>query len=121
MQQGCHSSLGGHSEAPTFVIGGTVYQDYAGQIPAEGVEIRIVDSSGNAASTYSAHNGAFFLRDSNSNGVTFPAVVGARDGTTTRPMITTLSTSSMGSCGQSTCHVSGGSPANGTYYPIHVP
>jgi hypothetical protein len=54
--------------------------------------------------------------------VTFPAVVGARRGTASRPMITTLA-SSMGSCGQTHCHVPGGGPLSGTgnYYPIHVP
>src|SRR6202022_1592500 len=37
MQSGCHGPGGG--ETP-FVIGGTVYQDYSGTIPAPGVEIR---------------------------------------------------------------------------------
>jgi hypothetical protein len=120
MAQGCHSSAGGQSGAPSFLIGGTVYQDYFGQTPAVGVEVRIVDSVGNAASAYSDSGGNFYIRSSSSNGVTFPAIVGARDATTTRPMIRQL-TSSMGSCAQSPCHVAGGSPSSGAYYPIHAP
>ena len=120
MNQGCHPTSGGGGEAPAFLIGGTVYKDYLGTTPAVGVEVRIVDSSGNAASAYSDSGGSFYIRAGSSTTVTFPAIVGARDGTTTRPMITTL-TSSMGSCAQQPCHTKGGSPAMGTYYPIHVP
>lgn len=120
MQQGCHSSAGGHSEAPAFIIGGTVYQDYYGKVPAQGVEVRILDSNGNAASAYSDRGGSFYIR-SGTNNVGFPAIVGARDANISRPMITTLSDPSMGSCGQSPCHVAGSSPMMGTYYPIHVP
>jgi hypothetical protein len=122
IQGGCHGSGGGGGEAPSFLIGGTVYADYKGTTPAVGVEVRIVDSAGHAASVYTASNGNFHISSGSANGVTFPAVVGARSGTATRPMITTL-TSSMGSCGQTHCHVSGGGPLSGTgnYYPIHVP
>jgi hypothetical protein len=119
MNKGCHPTAGGGGEAPSFLIGGTVYEDYYGTTPAVGVEVRIVDSAGNAASAYSDRGGSFYIRSSGTN-VTFPAVVGARNGTITRPMITTL-TSTMGSCAQSPCHVAGGSPPMGTYYPIHVP
>jgi hypothetical protein len=118
MQTGCH---GGN--APGFLIGGTVYVDYKGGTPAPGAEVRIVDSAGHAASTYSGPEGNFFIHSGGANGVTFPAVVGARDATTTRPMITTLSSAAMGSCGQTKCHAPGGGPQSGTgnYYPIHVP
>jgi hypothetical protein len=117
MQGGCHGG-----EAPSFLIGGTVYADYTGTTPAVGVEVRIVDSAGHAASAYTGSNGNFHIPSGSANGVTFPAVVGARGGAPTRPMITTL-TSSMGSCGQAHCHVPGGGPFSGTgnYYPIHVP
>jgi hypothetical protein len=119
LQSGCHGS----SEAPSFLLGGTVYADYEGTTPAAGVEVRIVDSAGHAVSTYSSPNGNFYVGSGSANGVTFPAIVGARNATTTRPMITTLSTASMGSCGQTKCHVPGGGPQSGTgnYYPIHVP
>jgi hypothetical protein len=123
MESGCHGSVGagGGGEGPTFLIGGTVYSDYKGSSPAAGVEIRIVDSAGHAASTYSGSNGNFYI-GGNANGVTFPAIVGARDGSTSRPMITPLN-AMMGSCGQQSCHVPGGGPTTNThdYYPIHVP
>lgn len=123
MQSGCHPAGGASGEAPSFLVGGTVYADYKGTTPAVGVEVRIVDSAGHAASAYSGSNGNFYIRSGSANGVTFPAVIGARNATTTRPMITVLSSSSMGSCGQTKCHVPGGGPQSGTgdYYPIHVP
>jgi hypothetical protein len=119
IQPQCH----GGSEAPPFLIGGTVYADYKGTTPAAGVEVRILDSAGHAASTYSGQNGNFFIPSGSANGVTFPAIVGARNASTLRPMITKLSTASMGSCGQAKCHVPGGGPQGntGNYYPIHVP
>jgi hypothetical protein len=118
IEAGCH----GGSEAPGFLIGGTVYADYKGTTPAVGVEVRIVDSAGRATSAYTGSNGNFHIPSGSANGVTFPAAVGARNGTVSRPMITTL-TSSMGSCGQTHCHVPGGGPmtTTGNYYPIHVP
>jgi hypothetical protein len=104
----CHANQG-----PKLLVGGTVYKDYAGKTPAVGVEIRIADTSGRTASAYSGTNGTFYVR-ADSTTVAFPAVVGARDATSTRPMITQL-TGTMGSCGQASCH-----QANG-YGPIHVP
>lgn len=101
---GCHE----HPEK-----GGWVFKDYAGTIPAPGVEIRYVDGQGNVQNTYSNSKGMFNVP----SGVSFPVYVGARDGTTQRPMITQL-TSSMGDCSQGGCHVG---TANGGYYPIHVP
>jgi len=120
IQGGCHNFA---SDPPKLLIGGTVYSDYAGMTAAAGVEVRIVDSAGHAASAHSTSNGTFYIMSGSANGVTFPAIVGARNGTTERPMITTLSTASMGSCGQTKCHVAGGGPQTntGNYYPIHVP
>jgi hypothetical protein len=117
MQSGCH----GGSEAPPFLIGGTVYKDYAGTTPYPGVEVRVLDSNGNSATTTTGSNGTFYIR-AGQGGVAFPAIVGARDATTTRPMVTTL-TGSMGSCSQDGCHVADGGPTSntGNYYPIHVP
>jgi hypothetical protein len=117
---GCHGSTAGASGAPGFLLGGTVYADYKGAVPAPGVEVRIVDSAGRSASAYSGPEGNFYILSASANGVTFPAVVGARDATTMRPMITTL-TASMASCGQATCHVPGGGPMShtGNYYPVH--
>ncbi len=102
----CHSG-----EAPRLLVGGTVYKDYKGTVPAPGIEIRVVDGNGNAASTVSGTTGAFGIRATT---VAFPAWVGIRDGKTSRPMVTPL-TGSMGDCSQASCHVAGG------YYPVHIP
>jgi hypothetical protein len=120
MQSGCHGPAAGAQET-SFLIGGTVYKDYKGTIPAPGVEVRVLDMAGHAVSVYSGMNGNFYIHLANST-VMLPAVVGVRDGTTTRPMVTTLTpTTGMGSCAAAGCHVIGGSPATGAYYPIHVP
>jgi hypothetical protein len=106
----------GQCAGPCFVLGGTVYKDYKGTVPAVGVEVRVVDMQGNSASCHTGANGNFRI-DADA-GVTLPAIVGARDGTTTRPMVTTLAN---GMCGTSGCHTPMGSPSAGDYYPIHVP
>jgi hypothetical protein len=126
-KSGCHGPGGG--ETP-FIIGGTVYKDYKGTIPAPGVEIRVKDMAGHAASVYSGTNGNFYIT-TNAGGVTLPAVVAARDGTTVRPMITPLTVAgfgvgvgTMGACASVGCHITGGTdggPVSGAYYPIHVP
>lgn len=108
----CHGS-----EGPSFLIGGTVYQDYAATTPAVGVEVRVVDKNGNAASTYSDSVGNFYIRSGTTN-VAFPAHVGVRDATTSRPMIAELS-GAMGSCGQASCHEQPVNP--NAYDPIHIP
>jgi hypothetical protein len=115
MSSGCH---GAGADAGGFLIGGTVYADYAGTIPAPGVEIRVRDMAGKAVSVYSGQNGNFFI--GLGAGISFPAIVGARDGMTTRPMVTVL-TGTMGSCASAGCHIVGGTPTTGAYYPIHVP
>jgi hypothetical protein len=121
VQPSCHGGSGG--PAPPFFIGGTVYQDYQGTKPAVGVEVRVVDSAGHAASAHSGPEGNFFIPSGGANGVNFPAAIGARDANTSRPMITAITGSGMGSCGQANCHVPGGGPmtSTGNYYPIHVP
>ncbi len=112
-QKGCH----GGGEGPTFLIGGTIYADYAGSQPAVGVEIRVVDTNGNAASTYSDSVGNFYIKAGSTN-VAFPANVGARNGSIQRPMITQL-TGAMGSCNQAGCHEHPANPQ--AYDPIHIP
>jgi hypothetical protein len=120
-QSGCHGPAGGET---TFIVGGTVYKDYKGTIPAPGVEVRVVDAAGTAMSTYSGTNGNFYLSRSRPDSgvvITLPVTVGVRDGTTTRPMVTKITSAAMGSCASSGCHIVGSSPASGAYYPIHVP
>jgi hypothetical protein len=111
----CHGA-GTCGAAPCFLIGGTVYSEYKGTVAAPSVEIRVLDMQGHAASCYSGPNGNFRLPTD--AGVTLPAIIGARDGTTTRPMVTTLAN---GMCGTSGCHNPMASPATGAYYPVHVP
>jgi hypothetical protein len=121
LSSGCHG--GGGGDASPFLIGGTVYKDYKGTVPAPGVEIRVKDMAGNTVSVYSGTNGNFYINSSGS-GITLPAIVGARDGTTSRPMITNLTSAAMGSCASAGCHILGGTdggPVSGAYYPIHVP
>jgi len=110
----CHST--GCGSTPCFTLGGTVYRDYFGKQPAAGVEVRVVDLKGRSATVYSGPNGNFALYSD--AGVALPAMVGARDGTTTRPMVTTLA---VGMCATAGCHVVGSSPDAGAYYAIHVP
>jgi hypothetical protein len=121
LQPSCHGGTAG--AAPTFFLGGTAYQDYQGTKPAAGMEVRIVDSAGHAASAYSGPEGNFFIPSGAQNGVTFPAAIGARDARTSRPMITLITGAGMGSCGQASCHVPGGGPTTntGNYFPVHVP
>ena len=109
LQSGCHDSNG---DGPAFLIGGTIYSDYAGKVPLAGAEIRIVDKNGKATSTYSANGGNFYI--SAKSGVAFPVVVGARTSSSTRPMITPLTTGAMGGCAYGGCHGNG-------IDPIHVP
>jgi hypothetical protein len=123
INSGCHgTTTASAAGAPALLIGGTVYADYQGKTPAAGVEVRIMDSQGHVATAYSGPEGNFYLGATGSSGVAFPAVIGARNATATRPMITVLA-SSFGACGQANCHVPGGGPPSGAgnYYPIHVP
>jgi hypothetical protein len=114
-QSNCHGPAG--QETP-FLIAGTVFKDYAGTIPYVGVEVRVQDANGKIMTTYSRQNGNFYI---GGGALALPAIVAARDGTTTRPMVTQLTTAQMGSCASAGCHVVGGSPSTGAYYPIHVP
>ena len=119
LQSACHAPGG---MGMTLLLGGTLYDDYYGTTAVKaGVEVRIRDFSGHAISVYTDATGNFFVRAADANGLTFPAVVGVRDGASTRDMITTLSSATMGSCSESPCHVKGGSPSTGAYYPLHIP
>ena len=119
MGKSCSSGNDCHGKnAPAFLVGGTVYADYAGTVPAAGVEVRIVDGSGHSASTHSDKVGNFWIHSAGS-AVTFPAWVGARDASGTRPMITTLTSIAQSeSCAQASCHEN---PAVAPRWPIHVP
>jgi hypothetical protein len=94
-----------------FLVGGSVYKDVGGTIPAPQVEVRVRDANGNAASVYTDNAGNFFLPKTSAPNVTLPALVGARDSTSTVLMTATVTN---GSCAAASCHVSGGQG------PIHL-
>jgi hypothetical protein len=100
---GCHSG---------FVMGGTIFKDVAGTIPAPSVEVRIRDANGNALSTYTDSDGNFWLRKPAGSAFNYPALVGARDATKTSAMTATIAN---GNCSAAGCHLAG---ATG---PIHIP
>lgn len=101
---GCHKAGG---NAPTFKFGGTVYKDLAGTMPAANVEVRVRDGAGAASVVNSDADGNFYLRN---GAFTYPALTGARDGTTTKLMVAQITS---GDC--NACH-------NGTTTGfIHVP
>jgi hypothetical protein len=58
----CH---GGQRIGTTvFLVGGTVWQDPAGTMPAPGVQVRVRQADGNALEAFSDDDGNFFvLRD----------------------------------------------------------
>jgi hypothetical protein len=94
-----------------------VYSDYDGTTPAVGVEIRVLDTQGHAMSTYSGTNGNFYI--SSNSTIVPPYVVGIRDATNARPMITSFDGKTVnGDCSKSGCHVG---KSKGGYYVVHLP
>ncbi len=107
-RQGAHTGVGGPqnldcANCHNWLIGGTVWMDAAGTMPAPSVEVRVRDAAGNAASAYTDQDGNFYL-PAGTGGVTLPAEIGVRNGTTTKLMGSTLSA---GGCAAGACHVSG--------------
>jgi hypothetical protein len=107
MQSQCHAAGG---EGPTFLAGGTVYEDIAGTMPAAQIEVRLRDANGDARLARTDANGNFYFTAGN-NTIDFPARTGARDGTATRNMISAVAN---GDCNSSACH-------GGATGVIHVP
>jgi len=89
----CHGAAG---PAPRFLIAGTVYKDATGT-PAGQVEVRVVGSDGVARTTYSNADGNFFFKAA-AGAVKFPALVGARDGNTTKVMTIDATNGNCNSC-----------------------
>lgn len=90
------------SSCHSFFMGGTVFADAAGTVPAAGVEVRARDAAGNAVSAWTDQDGNFYI--SRASGLTLPASVGVRDATTVKPMSATIAN---GTCASSACHVAG--------------
>lgn len=89
----CHASGG---NGPTFVLGGTAYEDAAGTIPAAGAEIRVVDANGTAFTTHTDNLGNFYLRGGGTP--SFPANVGARNAAGARDMSATIKNGDCNNC-----------------------
>lgn len=100
---GCHD---GSTEAPRFVLGGTVYADAAGTTPLAKAEVRVV-SGADVFVAYTNGDGNFFVTGASS--IT-TGHAGVRDATSTRDMPGTIAS---GDCNG--CH-------DGTTTPrIHLP
>jgi hypothetical protein len=102
---GCHGSGGG---APLFTVGGSVFKDAAGTMPAANVEVRFVDANGTARSVYTDALGNFYFKGAT---LAAPGKVGARDATTTQNMTSTIAN---GDCNSAACH-------GGAQGWVHVP
>jgi len=101
----CHDIL--HSTP--FAMGGTVFADAAGTMPAAAVEVRIVDAMGVGRSTFSDEDGNFWLTRAEGDGAP-PFNLGIRDGVRARfmPIVAPLL-----DCNRAACH-------GGAVAPIHL-
>ena len=100
--QGCHAPGGG---APTFYLGGTLYNNVNGSAAVAGATINITDAAGKKVKTISAQNGNFWT----TTALTFPIKVNASLCPTTLAM--NGSVSGNGACNN--CH-------NSTFR-VHLP
>ena len=98
------------SNCHSFFMGGTIFADAAGTMPAAGVEVRARNAAGTAVSAWTDQDGNFYMPTS--GGVAFPASVGVRNAATTKVMSASLGA---GTCAASACHVTG------KQGPIHLP
>ena len=98
------------SNCHNFFMGGTVFADAAGTLPAPGVEVRARNAAGVAVSAWTDQDGNFYMPSS--GGVTLPASIGVRNAATTKVMSSSIAT---GTCASSACHVAG------KQGPIHLP
>lgn len=98
------------SNCHNFFMGGTVFADAAGTMPAPGVEVRARNAAGVAVSAWTDQDGNFYMPSS--GGVTLPSSIGVRNAATTMVMSSSIAT---GTCASSACHVAG------KQGPIHLP
>lgn len=107
----CHVQ-GGQASNLQFFMGGTVYTNTAGTVAAgPGVEIRILDSTNKALSTYTDAYGNFAIQNGGSP-PTFPLKVGVRNASTAVSMSATITS---GNCAANGCHTGAGQAR------IHIP
>jgi hypothetical protein len=100
--QGCHGPGGG---APTFYVGGTLYNSVNGAAPVAGATINVTDANGQKLKIVTATNGNFWT----STAVAYPITVNASLCPNTLAM--SASVSGNGACNN--CH-------NSTFR-VHVP
>jgi hypothetical protein len=110
LDSNCHGPGG---DGPTFVAGGSVFQDVAGTKPAAQIEVRLRDAAGKSVLTNTDANGNFYVRATTATaaGLSFPVNAGARSATATQVMTDTIPA---GNCNSSACH-------GGKQGWIHVP
>lgn len=77
----------------SFSVAGTVYG--ATGLPLSNVEVRVVDSNGNAFSVYSGTNGNFYKTG---NPLTATSHVGIRNATATTSMVGSITSGACNSC-----------------------
>jgi hypothetical protein len=87
---------------PGFSMGGTVFKDAQGTIPAAGIEVRVRDATGNALSAYTDSDGNFYLRKPAASTFNYPAHTAVRDATKMTGMVATIAN---GNCASAGCHV----------------
>jgi hypothetical protein len=100
--QGCHAPGGG---APTFYLGGTLYNAATGGTAVAGATINVTDANGKKVKVVSANNGNFWTTTT----LAFPVKVDASLCPNTVPMVSTVGGN--GACNN--CH--------GTTMRVHVP
>jgi hypothetical protein len=91
--QGCHAPGGG---APTFYVGGTLYNAATGGAAVAGATINVTDANGKKVKIVSANNGNFWTTTT----LAFPVKVDASLCPSTVPMVSTVG--GKGAC--NTCH-----------------
>jgi hypothetical protein len=101
----CHVA-GNASEAPPFVVGGTLFTSIKGSTPVVGATIVLVDATGATLSLVSAQNGNFWT----STSLTFPIRVTA---SSCPNAVAMLNAQQVGNCNTTGCH--------GSNSQIHLP
>jgi hypothetical protein len=92
-----------------FALGGTVFADADGSLPAAAVEVRLLDARGVAHSTFSDDDGNFWLTRAEDDGVA-PFTLGIRDANRARFM--PIAAPAL-DCNGAACH-------GGAVAPIHL-
>ena len=96
----CHGAAGPGGE---FRIGGTVWKDTAGTLPAPQVQVGVRDKAGVVFDAYTDANGNFYVPKLDAGTLTSPAYSGVRNAQSTRFMVGAINN---GNCNG--CHRTGG-------------